>query len=91
MEEKKKKKKMYTHVFTNDDMTTAQIVTKALLNHHDVTFAACKKRHPLENNIDVSFSVMSGKDELQVLKECLQRLQETFQSLEKALNNIEIS
>jgi DNA-directed RNA polymerase subunit L len=75
---------MYTHVFTNDDMTMAQVLTKTLLNHHDVTFAACKKRHPLEDNIDVSFSVIpEGKDEIDVLKECVQRLQDMFQHLEE--------
>lgn len=53
--------KMYTWTLDNDDMTLAQIVTSALLKHPKVTFAACKKRHPLENNIDVTFAVTDSE------------------------------
>jgi len=80
----KQNKTMYTYTFTNDDMTMAQLLTKTLLKHPEVTFAACKKRHPLEENIDLSFSVQPGKEELCILKECLLQLQEILQSMEKA-------
>lgn len=80
---------MYTHTFTNDDMTLAQLVTRELLLHPHVTFAACRKRHPLESNIDLCFSVKENIDECALLKQCINNLYSTFQHLYNDIENIQ--
>jgi DNA-directed RNA polymerase subunit L len=84
-----KNPKMYTHTFTNDDMTLAQLVTRELLLHPHVTFAACRKRHPLESNIDLCFSVKENIDESALLNQCINNLYSTFQHLYNDLENIQ--
>jgi len=65
---------MYTWTIDNDDMTLAQIVTRELLNNPKVTFAACKKRHPLESNIDITFSVKESEHPNKILKEAIDNM-----------------
>lgn len=78
--------KMYTWTLDNDDMTLAQIVTSALLKHPKVTFAACKKRHPLENNIDVTFAVTDSEQEFVVLQQVIGELEGVLGQLLSSMN-----
>jgi len=78
--------KMYTWTLDNDDMTLAQIVTSALLKHPKVTFAACKKRHPLENNIDVTFAVTDSEQEFVVFQQVIQELEGVLGQLLSSMN-----
>jgi DNA-directed RNA polymerase subunit L len=77
--------KMHTWTLENDDMTLAQIVTSALLKHPKVTFAACKKRHPLENNIDVSFAVTDSEPSA-VLQQVIGELEGVLGQLLSSMN-----
>ena len=77
--------KMHTWKLENDDMTLAQIVTSALLKHPKVTFAACKKRHPLENNIDVSFAVTDSEPSA-VLQQVIGELEGVLGQLLSSMN-----
>jgi DNA-directed RNA polymerase subunit L len=78
--------KMYTWTLENDDMTLAQIVTSALLKHPKVTFAACKKRHPLENNIDVTFAVTDSELEFVVFQQVIGELEDVLGQLLSSIN-----
>ena len=66
-----------------EDHTLGNLIAKEALNHPEVTYAAYRIPHPLQDKLEIYITVKEGSDPRKVLKEVCVRLKKYLEDFRR--------